>query len=418
MTGVYQDCKKNRFGGADGIRTHDLLDAIEARSQLRHGPTELTPKVYHTLCRACEMPPPNGFSGKLPVNCGIMELMAAQQSAHRLRRKATPAKVQSLLSLSAKNPAETRLLEMSDVSLRNTKFRIVAAPSAVLFAAILCFSAPLAAQQQGPLPPPPSGGTSAQPAKPAEPVAPAPARRDDSSEITHEPTPIPAEQIIAKFSAREDEFRRERDNYTYTQTFIIQTIDYDGQADGEYRMTSDITFNIKGKRDEHVTDAPPPTLQRIQLSQQDIDDLEHIQPFVLTTEGLALYNVTYVGRQQLDDLGTYVFDVAPKKIEKKQRYFQGRVWVEDKEFGIVKTDGKAVPDIKTRNGENVFPRFETFRENIESNLWFPTYTRSNDTLHFTSGDVRIHMTVRYANYKRFGSTIKIGAPIEVVKPKP
>jgi hypothetical protein len=28
-----------QYGGADGIRTHDLLDAIEARSQLRHGPT-------------------------------------------------------------------------------------------------------------------------------------------------------------------------------------------------------------------------------------------------------------------------------------------------------------------------------------------------------------------------------------------
>jgi hypothetical protein len=27
------------LGGADGIRTHDLLDAIEARSQLRHSPT-------------------------------------------------------------------------------------------------------------------------------------------------------------------------------------------------------------------------------------------------------------------------------------------------------------------------------------------------------------------------------------------
>lgn len=37
------------FGGADGVRTHDLLDAIEARSQLRHGPTGVTPKVYHTL---------------------------------------------------------------------------------------------------------------------------------------------------------------------------------------------------------------------------------------------------------------------------------------------------------------------------------------------------------------------------------
>jgi hypothetical protein len=31
--------KIDRFGGADGIRTHGLLDAIEARSQLRHGPT-------------------------------------------------------------------------------------------------------------------------------------------------------------------------------------------------------------------------------------------------------------------------------------------------------------------------------------------------------------------------------------------
>jgi hypothetical protein len=308
---------------------------------------------------------------------------------------------------------------MSVVSLPQQKnSRVTAAPSAILFAVILYFSPPLAAQQQGPLPPPPSSGTSAQPAKPAAPIAPPAARRDESTEITHEPTPIPVDQVIAKFAAREDEFKRERENYTYTQTFIIQTVDYDGQADGEYRMTSDITFTPAGKRYEKVTDAPPDTLQRIQLSQQDLDDVEHIQPFVLTTEGLALYNVTYVGRQQLDYLRTYVFDVAPKKIEKKQRYFQGRVWVEDKDFGIVKTDGKAVPDIKTKNGENVFPRFETFRENIESNFWFPTYTRSNDTLHFSTGDVRIHMTVRYANYKRFGSTIKIGAPIQVEKPKP
>ena len=34
------------FGGADGIRTHDLLDAIEARSQLRHGPTGLHRDVF------------------------------------------------------------------------------------------------------------------------------------------------------------------------------------------------------------------------------------------------------------------------------------------------------------------------------------------------------------------------------------
>ncbi|HYS23336.1 MAG TPA: hypothetical protein VER56_05325, partial [Candidatus Eisenbacteria bacterium] len=101
-----------------------------------------------------------------------------------------------------------------------------------------------------------------------------------------------------------------------------------------------------------------------------------------------------------------------------QRYFQGRVWVDDKDFEIVKTDGKAVPDIKKKGQENVFPRFETFRENVEGNYWFPTYTRSNDVLHFSSGDIPIRMTVRYENYKRFGVTVKIGAPVKKIEDKP
>jgi hypothetical protein len=296
--------------------------------------------------------------------------------------------------------------------------RWTATPLAILFAAFLYFSIPATAQQQGPLPPPPPG-TTIQPAKPPATVAPAPARRDVTTEITHEPLPIPEDQIIAKFAAREDQFKREREQFIYTQTVVMQTVDYDGQPDGEYRVTSDITFDSKGKRTEHVTEAPPNTLERISMTQQDIDDIEHIQPFVLTTEELPKYDVKYVGRQQLDELNTYVFDVAPKRIEKKQRYFQGRVWVEEQDLGIVKTDGKAVPDIKTKSGENVFPRFENFRENIEGHFWFPTYTRSNDTLHFSSGDVRIHLAVRYYDYKRFGATIKIGAPIqEAPTPKP
>ncbi len=229
---------------------------------------------------------------------------------------------------------------------------------------------------------------------------------------------MPVEQIIQKFAEREAEFKKERDNFTYTQTFVIQTIDADGQSDGEYRMTSDILFTPAGKRYEKVTDAPTPTLQRIVLSQQDLDDLEHVQPFVLTTTELPKYNVAYVGREQLDELSTYVFEVGPKAIEKNQRYFQGRIWVDDKDLNIVKTDGKAVPDIKKKGQENVFPRFETFRENIEGNFWFPTYTRSNDTLHFSIGDVRIRMTVRYSNYKRFGVTIKIGKPTQVDPEKP
>jgi hypothetical protein len=178
-------------------------------------------------------------------------------------------------------------------------------------------------------------------------------------------------------------------------------------------MTSDILFTPEGKRYERVISAPPPTLQRISLSQQDLDDLEHVQPFVLTSDELPKYDVNYAGREQLDELGTYVFDVKPKKIEKNQRYFQGRIWVDDHDLNIVKSDGKAVPDIIKKGNENIFPRFETFRENIEGHYWFPTYTRSDDELHFSTGSVHMKMTVRYANYKRFGATIKIGPAVEI-----
>jgi len=232
------------------------------------------------------------------------------------------------------------------------------------------------------------------------------------------PPTLPIEEIVQKFAAREAEFKTERDNFTYTQTFTIQTLDTGGRPDGEYTMTSEIVFTPAGKRFERVTNAPAPTLERISLSQQDLDDLEHVQPFVLTTTELPKYNIKYVDHEQLDELTTYVFDVAPKTLEKNQRYFQGRIWVEDKDLEIVKSDGKAVPDIRKGGQENVFPRFETFRENVEGHFWFPTYTRSNDILRFKSGDIPIRMVVKYENYKRFGVTIKIGAAKEKQTPSP
>jgi len=222
---------------------------------------------------------------------------------------------------------------------------------------------------------------------------------------------IPVEQIIAKFAAREAEFRKERENYTYEQTFVVQTVENNGEVDGEYRMTSEIVFTPQGKRYERVTDAPVPTLERIQMSQQDFNDLEHVQPFVLTTEDLPKYDIHYVGHEQVDELTAYVFDVGPKKIEKNQRYFQGRIWVDDHDLAIVKTYGKAVPDIGGKY-QNLFPRFETIRENIEGSYWFPTYTHADDVLHFSTGNVRIRMTVRYKNYKRYGVSVKFGQATE------
>jgi hypothetical protein len=294
--------------------------------------------------------------------------------------------------------------------------------AAVLAAAFI----PVAfAQQPGPLPAPgPLPGpaprkTQTPPPAPAQehtyhtPTAPQKLHSPGDNPITNEPPSQPVEEIINRFAQREAEFQRERGNYTYSQTFSIQTLDEENRPDGEYRMSSDIVFTPDGKRFEKVTFAPPDTLRRISLSEQDLDDVRNVQPFVLTTTELPKYNVTYVGRQQVDELACYVFDVAPKVIEKKQRYFQGRVWVDSKDLQIVMTDGKAVPDLISKNNENVFPRFRTYRENIQEGFWFPTFTKADDYLHFRSGDVHIRMVVKYSNYKRYGSTVKIGSATEI-----
>jgi hypothetical protein len=233
------------------------------------------------------------------------------------------------------------------------------------------------------------------------------------------PPTVPVEEIIKQFAAKEAEFKIERDDFTYTQTFVIQTLDDSNRVDGEYRTTSDIVFDERGKRVEKVTYAPAPTLERLMLTKEDLSDLENLYPFVLTSDDIGKYDVKYIDHVQLDELTTYVFDVAPKTLEKNQRYFQGRIWVDDKDFQIVKTFGKPVY-AKSRSTDNqAFPRFETFRENIEGKYWFPTYTRANEMLRFKGQeDVHIRMTVRYENYKRFGVTVRIGAPVKPAEPNP
>jgi len=221
-----------------------------------------------------------------------------------------------------------------------------------------------------------------------------------------QPTGTTPEQIIQKFAAKEKVFKQARDNYTYRQSVKIQTLDGD-TVDGDYQMVTDILFDDKGRRIESVVFAPQPTLTRIAMTREDIDDIQNRLPFVLTSDELAEYNILYVGQQKEDDLDTYVFDVAPRQIEKSKRYFQGRIWVDNRDFQIVKTYGKNVPDIRKGSGENLFPKFTTYREQIDGEYWFPTYTYTDDMLHFKTGDVHIRQIVKYTNYKRFGSKSKI-----------
>jgi hypothetical protein len=231
-----------------------------------------------------------------------------------------------------------------------------------------------------------------------------------------QPKGITAQQIIEKFAAKEQEFSKARAQYTWRQSLKIQTLDGDS-VDGEYQMITDELFDDKGRRITKVVYAPQSTLRKITLTPNDLHDFEKAYPFVLTTAEVPTYTITYIGQQRIDELDTYVFDVAPKKVEKEKRQFQGRIWVDNRDLQIVKTKGK-MPDVRGKQ-EDLSPPFETYREQVDGKYWFPTYTRAEGTLEFKNGEVQVRQIMKYQNYKRYGADVKItyeGKEVEQGKP--
>lgn len=221
------------------------------------------------------------------------------------------------------------------------------------------------------------------------------------------------EQIITRFAAKESEFQEALNHYTYRRIARVQTLDDDNKVDGEWYEVDDVIFDPSGRRTEKVVDAPESTLQRVMMSPSDLQDIQHGYPFVLTTDEVGEYNIKYVGRQKVDEVDCYVFDVTPKVIEKHKRYLDGRIWVDATDLQIVVVDGRMVPDDTKRGQEDLHPPFMTWRQQIDGKYWFPVYTKGEGILHFSGGpgymaqDVHIRDIVKYTDYKRFGSTSTI-----------
>jgi hypothetical protein len=226
------------------------------------------------------------------------------------------------------------------------------------------------------------------------------------------PTTSP-DEIIKQFAAKETEFQDALNHYTYRRTARVQTLNDDNKVDGEYYEVDDVIFDPSGKRTEKVVFAPGSTLQRVMMSPSDFQDIQHGYPFVLTSQEITAYNVKYVGRQKVDEVDCYVFDVSPKQIEKNKRYLDGRIWVDAQDLQIVVTNGRMVPDDTRRGKEDLHPPFMTWREQVDGHYWFPVYTKGEGVLHFAGGngymtdDVHIRDIIKYTDYKRFGSTSKI-----------
>ncbi|HEY5884590.1 MAG TPA: hypothetical protein VIT88_07865 [Pyrinomonadaceae bacterium] len=208
------------------------------------------------------------------------------------------------------------------------------------------------------------------------------------------------DRIVSAFTAKETEFRKAWAQYSIKRDAKIQTIGPGGQVSGEYQRTSRIAFDDTGKPLEKILFFPTSTLVGLAISTQDLDDLGGVQFFPLEASKVPLYNFKYVGKERIDELDLHVFDISPKALPDakriKERFFQGRVWVDTEGNQIVKTRGKGVPEPKNAQ----FPTVEIFREEIDG-FWFPTYAYADEELMLPGGyPLRIRMRVRFSEFEK------------------
>jgi TonB family protein len=217
--------------------------------------------------------------------------------------------------------------------------------------------------------------------------------------------PIDVDKVIRTMTAKETEFRRALNSYAFKRDAVMQMIGMGGQIAGEFHRVSHFTFDSQGNRYEKIVFAPMSTFPSV--TPEDIEDLGGVNPFALEASNLGRYNFTYAGRERIDELDLYVFDVTPKVIpdpKSGQRLFSGRVWVDDRDFQIVKSRGRGVPETK----KNKFPVVETYREQVDGRYWFPTYSYADEELVFDNGTtLHVRMRVTYKDYEQGHVDIRI-----------
>ncbi|MBV8856294.1 MAG: hypothetical protein JOZ02_04960 [Acidobacteria bacterium] len=209
------------------------------------------------------------------------------------------------------------------------------------------------------------------------------------------PEPPGAAEAVAGYLRAEAEAREELKGYTFTRDVLIQTVDEKGEVSGEYRRLSRLVFDDRGGRVERVISFPKPTLKNLNITPEDLADLSGLQPFGPDLGEAGRYQISYKGEVEEGGERLQVLRFRPAAAD-GWRAFRGEVFVRASDHRVVRVRGKSLPE-----GEQRFPAFETRRERVDGTHFFPTYTYADDLLVFPRTRVRMRMTVRYSDYRRF-----------------
>ena len=214
---------------------------------------------------------------------------------------------------------------------------------------------------------------------------------------------VDVNRIVQAMTAKETEFRRVLNDYAFKRDVVIQIIGFGGQIAGEYHRVSNFTFDDSGTAFEKIIFFPMPT---VAPSQTDLEDLNTIHTFVLEPSRINEYRFTYAGKERIDEIDTHMLDVAPVVTPSKGskvRFFQGRIWVDERDMQIVKARGKGIPE-----GKEKYPTFESYREQVDGRYWFPSYTYADDELVLNSGEpIHVRMRIKFTDYERSRGKVKV-----------
>jgi hypothetical protein len=261
----------------------------------------------------------------------------------------------------------------------------------IAFAFAACLATyPAAAQlRPGPLPPPANA--------PPPVVIPA--------EPKPEPPPIPVPEIIKRFSENEQAMLLAHAGWGYKKVVRVEELDDDGKPAGTFQFTTELTQLPDGRSYERELKHPETSLNVLNLEPESLSPLLKIPPLPFIPAQLVHYDINYVGRQKLDELNTYIFRVEPKQVERQRAYFKGVIWVDDQDFVIVKSMGHWVTELGEISTDNFpFKYFDTYRENVQGKIWFPSYLRSDDSVNTKHGLVHVRLIVRWEDYKLRSAT--------------
>jgi hypothetical protein len=266
----------------------------------------------------------------------------------------------------------------------------------VIFVPALSAGRADAQDAQGPLTPPPSAEHNVRRlgTEPEAPAAPS----------------LPPDEIIRRFSQKEDLFLSARPGYGYRKTIRIDEFGPDGKQIGQFSMTTEATRASNGQMISKTVEKPQSTLRYFNLETEDVKELDRIPAFPLTTSQLVKYDLKYIGEEQVDEIDCYIFKVKPKSLDRTHAYLDGLVWVDTKYLEVVKTYGKWVNELgDVRVATLPFTLFETYRENVDGKYWFPNYERSDDTLHLKDVNVPLRLVIKWTNFRALPPAAPVAA---------